>query len=186
MFSTDHPLVKAALVHLNKVRPKALSLETLLADTHFSLGFEDIATQKPKRLAEDMRILSANLLACFSRGLVSLHVHQPRFSLEVSEYPVASPVARLLVQERNTQITNLRHERVDLDEFDRYLIRHLDGKHNFDDLLKIFLSGPVAEGSLVVKSKDKATQNHEQIEQVLAEEVVFHLRWLAQASLLIS
>ena len=222
IFSTGHPLVKAALVQLDEIWPQAMTLEALLAAARARLGGEatpatleigSIFKIEPnsvisKAQAEDpVRVLSASLLACFARGLVSLHVYRPHFSPEVSERPVVSPVARFLTQERNTRITNLWHERVDLDEFDRYLIRRLDGRHDYEALLAAFLSGPVAEGVLAlkgtprrgVKDQDQSPEHPPsggtahlpaggtaQIKQVLAEEMSVHLRWLARASLLIS
>jgi hypothetical protein len=56
--------------------------------------------------------------------------------LEVSERPIASPVARFQLR-RGARVTNLRHERIELEGLTLRLFTHLDGTNDRAALLKI-------------------------------------------------
>jgi hypothetical protein len=70
------------------------------------------------------------MLECFRSHLVGLHLFVPPLVLRPGERPVARPVARLWAAEADSGITNLRHHTVELCEFDRLLLRFLDGRHD--------------------------------------------------------
>ena len=61
-----------------------------------------------------------------STSLVELWLHPPRFVVQPSARPLASPLARHQVKMQN-RVTNLRHESVFLGEFERQLLLLLDG-----------------------------------------------------------
>jgi methyltransferase-like protein/2-polyprenyl-3-methyl-5-hydroxy-6-metoxy-1,4-benzoquinol methylase len=181
MFSTEHPLVKSALVQLDAVWPEARSLDTLLGEARKRLG----RNSKPAQQQQEKQVLAANLLACFGRGLLGLHVHVPGLTTTVSGRPQASPIVRLLSQTRLNHLTNLWHERIEIDQFDQYLLGYLDGEHKIDDLLEVFLAGPIAEGKLVLEEKGKAVEGTVEVRKLLEDELSVHLEWLAKASALI-
>ncbi len=72
----------------------------------------------------DAQVLGANLLTAYSYSdkLVELHAYAPPVAREVGDRPAASHVARFQASHHNDRVTNLRHERVSLDEADRYLL----------------------------------------------------------------
>lgn len=173
--ATDHPVTKAAMLYLAEIWPQAVPFDGLLSTAHSRLGLDATAKQ------DDATVLAANLLTAYgySGKLVELHVYAPHFVLEVSERPVASPLSRFQAQS-SSRVTNLRHERVRLNEFDRYLLRHLDGSHDRAALIEALSAGPVAEGILVIQ------QDAEKARDVLAGGVEKSLRWLARTALLVS
>jgi methyltransferase-like protein len=130
--------------------------------------------------------VGTNLLKAYSYGgdLVELHVHAPRMAREASARPVASPLARYQAQ-RAHLVTNLRHERVTLDAFNRHLLRYLDGNHDRAALLERFLAGPVAEGALKVQQNGAPVEDAGEIEATLAEALESNLYGLARAALLV-
>ncbi len=130
--STDHPVTKAAMLYLTRVWPQVVSFEGLLAEAC------DILNEVPHDIAADAQLLAANLLKAYgySDNLVELHVYAPHFVVEVSERPVASPVARLNAATRGP-VTNVRHERVRLNEISYYLMPYLDGSRDRAALLEI-------------------------------------------------
>ena len=180
--STDHPVSKAAMLYLGRVWPRAVRFDTLLTTARAKLGLNSA----PDSLALDAQVLATNLLTAYgySGNLVELHVHTPTFALEINERPVSSPLARLQARDRTT-VTNLRHERVSLDAFSRYLLRHLDGRHDRSALLNRFMAGPVAEGTLVLEGDSQPVTDTKKLKALLAEELETHLRWLARAALLV-
>ena len=179
--STDHPVTKVALTRLRAAWPQAIHFTDLLAAARAQLGLDP----SPEKSASDAQVLAANLLKAYtySSNLVELHVYPARFTTEISACPLASPWARWQAEEPG-QITNLRHERVELDEVARFLLRHLDGTRDRAALFNV-VAKPLRDGTLVVRQDDQPVEDLAQAEAILAEELDTNLQWLAQAALLV-
>jgi SAM-dependent methyltransferase len=126
-FSATDPVLTAALLCLAQSWPCALSFETLRAGARARLG----PAGDPGR---DARSLEANLLRLYSCGLVELHACASAFVAAAGERPAASPLARQQVKAAAV-VTNLRHGVVPLDEQERLVLRHLDGRRDRAALL---------------------------------------------------
>lgn len=178
-FATDHPLTKAALLHLADLWPQALAFDELVDAAYARLG---AAPVNHAARAQDEQLLCANLLKgyAYSGRLIELHTRAPRFSAVVSERPVASPWARYQAQ-TSGEVTNLCHVRVELKGIAQYLLSHLDGTHDRAALLA-GLERSVADGTLILHSD--ATEPPLQSQPVLAEELDEALRGLARVALL--
>ena len=116
MYTTSDPLTADALRHLSEISPQSRGFASLLTEARLS--------------DKGAQTLSANLLQAFSCSaqLVELQTFAPVFSLEVSEYPLASPLARLQAR-RSSIVSNLRHEQIILDDLHTRLLPLLDGQH---------------------------------------------------------
>ncbi len=184
--SIDHPLSKAAMHCLSEAWPKALRFEELLGKAYQMLGEEAGMPVEHEQQAKDEQVLSANLLKAshHSTNLVEFHTLAVQLAAAPGNYPHASDVARLMAQE-NGLVTNLNHERVTIDEFDRFLLAYLDGSHDRQALLDLLMEGPVAQGVLKLEDEQLA-QSDSQKRDLLAEELERRLDWLAQASLFVS
>ena len=195
-FATDHPVTKAALLHLNDVWPRAVLFEELLNHAYARLGqaAPDSATHM-----QDTLVLSANLLKGFaySSRLIDLHVHAPQFVAQVSARPTASPWARYLAQS-GPEVTNLCHMRVELKGIAQYLLSHLDGTCDRAALLD-GLEKSVASGLLILHESSAAPENPNapdaahnatpdaaDLRKILAEELEEALQGLARVALLIA
>ena len=85
---------------------------------------------------KDALLLGEILLRVYGAGLVQLHSYVPHFVLEVSQRPVASPLARLQIQNCPI-VTSLRHANVEIeDPIGGHLLVLLDGTRNRTDLLR--------------------------------------------------
>jgi len=130
-------------------------------------------------------VLSANLLRSFtySERLVELHSHRPSFLMKPGTAPVGSPWARLQA-EGSDNVTNLRHERVDVDALSRFVLRLLDGKHDRASLITA-LTKPLLEGQLVMNRNGEtvAAADAAACLDMELEETLFHL---ARAALLVA
>jgi SAM-dependent methyltransferase len=134
VLTTDHPVSKAALRHLSAISPQVCPFDELLSAALVEVygnGLPDTAVRE-----QDAQVLALNLLKghSYSRHLVGLHAYQPQFSLVVSDRPYALPSARYYARQ-GAQVTNLRHERVNLDEPARLLLPLLDGRHRRIELI---------------------------------------------------
>lgn len=169
-FTTNHPVTKAALMHLGRIAPMTLPFGRLLHQAILAVypTMPDQAT-----INQHATLLAVNLLqaATYSPMLMELHTWQAPFTLEIEEKPVASPYARWQSQ-MMIQVTNLRHERIRLDELTHFLLRLLDGTVD-REMLKERIAAAIKSGHL-------SPPKHADMEQ----ELNLALKWLAQAALL--
>jgi methyltransferase-like protein/cyclopropane fatty-acyl-phospholipid synthase-like methyltransferase len=213
--ATDHPVTKAAMLYLSETWPQVVTLDTLLEKAYERLRQAalpgEIATPENAEVrSRDLQVLKANLLQGFiaSSSLVELHVHSPGLSTFVSDCPVASPWARYRVQAEAERlkasqgdkpgpltVTNLRHERIELEGITPYILYHLDGKCSRVELLAR-LEQYLEDGSLQIHLSDEDKTGAEQSEIVtvdidqakkkLAEKLDEVMNWLAKAGLLLA
>jgi methyltransferase-like protein len=172
IFTTDHPLTKAALYHLSKYSPQVFTFEAIVSSACSDLGIESPSDQ-------DVQVLAANLLQAFtySMQLVELHAYLPAFTVEISEKPIGSPFARFQAK-GGARVTNLRHERVDLDAVSHIVLQCLNGQHNRESLVDVLMT--LLE-KRAIRLRDDGELTHDQ----LLDEVERSLRWLAGVGLLV-
>ena len=149
LLTIDHPCSKAALACLAEVWPCALVFPELLSRARARLE------QNGSRLSAeslDAQVLGANLLRAFSYSinLVDLHSYAPALVYPGGDYPVASRVARNQAVEDYT-VTNLYHERVNLDDLEQYLLPRLDGTQNLQSLLQDLVKGLLSNEGISVE-----------------------------------
>ncbi len=187
--ATDHPVTKAAMRYLYDIWPQAVSFDQALSEARARLaarGGTANETSGERARSIDAQILGANLLKAYSYSgtLVRFHTYDPPLTLTVGEHPQASPLARLQARDSHI-VTNLRHERVTLDAFNRYLLRHLDGQHDREALLQAFLDGPVADGVLKIQQEGQPVESPPEVRQLLTEALERNLHGLARTALLL-
>lgn len=138
-------------------------------------------------------MLTENLLTAYSysNSLVDFHSYLPAYVPVVSERPVASTVARYQVRQGGL-VTNLRHERVTLDNLDGFVLYHLDGSRDRAALVDLIMDGPVAHGALSVQQADGPAArgagnalDEQAMRALLATELERKLDWFACAALLV-
>lgn len=177
--STNDPLVKAALLCLSRAWPRSLPFHDLWAHVEATLARGDEAWA---RLAQSPGLLEELVLQCWMGGLIEAHVHVVPFVLEVSERPLASPLARLQA-DGDGLLTNLRHLSVRLDDFDRLVLHQLDGNRDRDAILDA-LAALVDEGVLTLEQDGRALPGAE-ARPLLEQALTPALQRLAQSALLI-
>lgn len=186
VLATDHPVSKAAMLHLAQIWPRATSFAELMAVARAQVGRPTDPAADPAGWADDAHALGFNLLKAhvYSTNLVELHTYAPALTLQVSERPVASLAARIQAQQSEIT-TNLWHERIQLEAVDRQLLQLLDGTHDrarlVDDLVAL-----VAQGVLTIRQHEAVVQEPTQVRGLLVEKLEESLRKFAQMALLIA
>lgn len=182
--TSDHPVTKAAMCHLQAIAPQGIRFDTLLAEA--SAQVYGTAGPSPAQAREDAQLLATSLLRGFSyhTSLVELHCYLPAFVTEASERPLASPYARLQGQER-TIVTNLRHERVTLDPFTRHLLPLLDGNHTREQLLAEFMARARNE-EVAFTYQGQPIHEENKRQEIASQQLEISLRFLAEAALLLA
>jgi methyltransferase-like protein/SAM-dependent methyltransferase len=179
--TTANPLARALFWYLIESQPQRVPFEKLVSEVESKarqgLGFvpkpdQDLASE----LADFVWLM-------YSAGLVDLHVHVPPFTTQVSERPVASPLARLEARDGDV-ITTLHHRSLRLgDSLQRGLVMLLDGTRDHDalkkDLLRLFESG-----ALTLVEGDKPVSDMQMVEKRIAAETENVLGGLARTAVL--
>jgi methyltransferase-like protein/SAM-dependent methyltransferase len=178
------PLMKAAVVHLSQVWPRAVLFEQLCQAARRLLGAVPV---RPETLQEhDAERLGKALLSIYtgaSSGLIEFHLHPPQPVVELSPRPCASPLARLQAAQGHP-VTTLRHNTCVLPEFDRQLLCLLDGSRDRSALLDA-LAELAAQDVLVVYEDGEPVTAGQSIRRHLADALEQQLPGLARRALLI-
>ncbi len=184
VLSIDHPASKAALVYLAEQWPQAVPFDSLLAAARERLAEPGLPAVEPQ--PEDQQVLAVNILRAFlySPDLVELHAYPLPFVTVPSARPVARPWVRWQARE-GTQVTNMRHERVDLDPLNQFLVQRLDGTWDTERLVDLLLAESAAEGKLVVEHEHAKATDPGHLRGVVTAELQANLRWMAGAALLV-
>jgi methyltransferase-like protein/2-polyprenyl-3-methyl-5-hydroxy-6-metoxy-1,4-benzoquinol methylase len=173
----NRPLAKAALLHLSQSWPQAIPFPELLASARRLVPSEKDENENAAALCE-------LLLRAFAAGVIELHVWAPRFVSEVSEHPLASPVARHQ-NRRMKRITTLRHTGLELnDALSRNLLNFLDGTRDFATLVEA-LAELVQAGDATLDSEGEAVTEPAQIRKIIAAELPLALKGLARSAVLV-
>ena len=129
--STNNPLAKAAMLHLGRIWPQAISFSDLLR-TARSLSGRDSAGEP---LEDDADWLANMLLKLYAANFAELHTHVPSFVTKPSGKPVATALVRAQLR-FGPHVTTLRHASISVDdESGRHLLSLLDGTRDRAQLL---------------------------------------------------
>jgi len=181
--NSREPLVKAAMTCLAEAWPQALPFTQLVEKARArvqAIKCEDHSADA------DTQALGQTLLSFYgtaSTNLIELYLNPPAFVTAVSDRPRAFALARLQAA-RGPRVTNLRHESVFLGEFERQLLRLLDGTHDRAALADA-LGRLAATGELTVE-KDGSSVPESQLAETIAAAIDRQLPLLAGNALLIA
>jgi len=180
--ATGHPLAKAAIMTLGETWPRSLPFEDLLAKSRGRLGRDAKNGLEP---GQDAMALCQILLETYAAGLVELHLYVPAFVVEVSERPMASPLARLQARDGNS-VTTLRHTRIQMDgDLERHLLLSLDGTRDRAALLRD-LAGLVDSGAITVRESGTPVHDRAKGLKIVREGLEPNLTRVARLALLVA
>ncbi len=184
-FSTDHPATKVALIHLFRSSPKSILLAELVNKVVHDMHDKGSTSPDKATIESDTLLLLDNLLRAFSVNmkLVELRLYEPPYTTTASEKPLASRVAQWQVDQGFANITNLRHEMLDLLHLSRFLLPYLNGKNDRNALLKI-MRDLVQKEAVTLTDTDGQVTDTETINKILRQELEKNLQWLGRVALL--
>jgi methyltransferase-like protein len=141
--STADPLARALFWYLGEKDPERIPFQQLVTDVELrarqKLGF----VPKPDQdVAQD---IAEFIWAAYCAGLLDLHLHAPPYVVQVSDKPLASPLARWQAR-RSDVVATLHHRTLKLgNSIHRGILALLDGSRDRaalrTDLLQVFDSG---------------------------------------------
>lgn len=126
----DHPVSKAALALVGEAFPMPIAAADLLERARARCPDE-------ARNDDDPAVLAHALTAGFQMGLLTLHCDAPAFAADAGERPVASPLARLQIEDGDELVFSLRPSMVRLEtRIALELVHLLDGTRDRVALLR--------------------------------------------------
>ena len=178
---TGSSLAKAALLHLAEIYPHSISFDDLLAAARHRIVEKSIAF--PNNAAPE---LADALLAMYAAPIVQFHVHAPRFTTDVSEHPLVSPIARWCLARGAETVTNLRHcgTRIE-DPIAAQLMLLLDGTRD-RAALAAELATFCAKRSLIRHENGPPVIDLEELRNVIRPGLEENLRKLARMAVLVA
>ena len=180
-FTTDHPLSVEAFKHLRYIFPMAISFIDLVKEC-----LKHVTLEKGESIDEHAALVAANFIRAYSysESLVEFHLHPAEVSVNISVKPEASMIARWQL-DHMVKVTNMRHERVELDDFSRCLLGHLDGTHDHEELIEL-LSYDRQEGRFDLEAADIGEVETEVNVDPLDDLLNARLRYFALTALLVN
>jgi hypothetical protein len=183
MVAMDHPLSKAALVHLSEVWPQSLHFRELFETAQSLTG--DEAWRSNPSAADEARVMAEILLKLYAAGVVELRTHAPQFATTVSARPQASRLARLQAA-RDRIVTNLCHASVKFeDEIGVRLLQLLDGSRDRAALMNDLKASPQSQRLRAHGNGQPAEQAGSEV-RINAEDLEKNLAKLARLALLVA
>ena len=128
-FATDNPITKEAMRILLDIFPQSIAFTELHKQVMQAVYSRTPDDESQHR---DRMVLAAQLLQMFtySDTLVEFHTAPTDCTTKVSDRPKVSEVVRWLVAQGYQTVSNMRHQRVQLDDMARLLLPLLDGEHS--------------------------------------------------------
>jgi methyltransferase-like protein len=141
--ATAHPLAKAALQHMSENWPAPFTIEQITSAALERLSAAGMVFDSSLESARQE--MCQLLLTAYGAGLVEVLSQPPGYTLNVSERPVASPIARRQLALGDT-VTSLLHTTLEIsDPLARRLVLLLDGTRDrvalIEGLLPLIDSG---------------------------------------------
>lgn len=182
-FATDHPITKNAMTYLLEQFPLSVSFDELYKNTQqetYNRPPDDETQQR------DKIILSAHLLQMFtySDTLMEFHTMPTSCTTKISDKPKVSPLARYLVEQGYSTVSNMRHQRVQLEPLSQLILPLLDGDHSQRALIT-HLKGLVESGKITFENNDGKPLTKVKLQSRIKHELNQQLGWFAHAALLI-
>jgi methyltransferase-like protein/2-polyprenyl-3-methyl-5-hydroxy-6-metoxy-1,4-benzoquinol methylase len=187
--TTDHVLTQAALRHVGASWPQCVSFPALVAAAAAERTSHGPGGPSAAASAQDLSHLAVNLLQLYAAGMLELHVAPPPIATCVTARPVASPWARFQIEQGRT-VTNLRHQRVQMDPLALRLVWLMDGTRDRPQLLDELAEWVVREGVSLpgseVQPGSPQPVTRTAIREMLSQTLEDALQTAANSSLLIA
>ena len=176
MVSTNHPAIKSLFLTLYEARPRAIPAMELLDTVRQQLA--DLQADPAAIPTEES--LASLLVQAYVGGSAVLHVCPAKFTMQLSERPLASPLARFQAR-HGRPVVNLRHQACELTNLERAILMHLDGQRDRAALLEV-LRALMRDAVLVPTTEETSQTTPPSLDDLLS----LSLTRINQAALLLS
>lgn len=180
--TTKEPLLKAAMLELRAAWPRPIHFQDLLHQARGRL-YPGAQVIDAERAMNDARNLARPLLRCYATTHVDLHADPPQVAYTIPEMPQTSKLVRYQANQPGP-VTNLTHEMVQLGDFERQVVKLLDGTRDKTAIVET-LAQLVFDNKLVVHEKGKPVSDPDQVRFILGKVLEEAIPSLARRNLLL-
>ncbi len=155
--STSSPFMKAIIYTMSEHSHTMLKIDDIL-----KLAAKKLKNAKPEDLKNDFM---NNAMKLVLSGYMIISADAPKHAAKTTEKPVVFDLVRFQCEHTpNFWITNLKHERLAINIFDKFALRYLDGKNNMDKLKELMLSH-VIKGDITISRDNVKLEDKKEIEK---------------------
>ncbi len=176
--STIDPVFKTALLCLVEAFPRSLGFDELWSLTKTRLA------RAGAEVVDHPDVLAGRLLQAYGANALELHTFEPPFPAEPSEKPRALAMARLAAEAGNS-VPNYRHRQTNLSDFDRLVIRQLDGIRTHPEIVERLVDA-VVDGSFAIQDNGLPLKDPTSVRPILERSLPPSLARLNRGALLVS
>lgn len=177
--TTGDPGFKAVLAILAESWPRSLPFETL-----WTLSCARRGQPGEPLTPENRARLTSQLLQGYAAHSVELHTLESPFAEQPSEKPLGHPYARRRAAEGALRLPNLRHCLVTPSDFDRLVLRQLDGKRDRAAIVSALVDA-VSKGEFVIHQNGAPLKDPAVTGPILSRSLEPSLRRLAATLMLV-
>ena len=182
VLTTSDPVVKAAMQQLREVWPMSIPFLELAAIARSRIGGR-MSVMQTDAMSPATLHLAGTMLRCYGTSQIDLRTTRPGFTLQISERPLASPLARTQA-EAGLPVTDRQHGSPPLDDFQRQLLVLLDGTRSRTDLLEA-LTQKVRNGELLLHQNGNRVSASTNARELLDSWLTPAMESLARCALLV-
>jgi methyltransferase-like protein/cyclopropane fatty-acyl-phospholipid synthase-like methyltransferase len=180
--SSPSPLIKVALQTLSEKWPRCVPIPELKSLVYDRLDAPPIPNPAP--VDRSKLAFEHAMLKCYSAGMIEFVTYEPSFVREVSAKPVASPLVRQQA-ESGRRVVNMRHRNVELTEFERLVVRQLDGERDRDAVLERLVAAVIDKSFTLSQQDGRPITDRAQAMSILERSLNPCLQKLGNTALLV-
>ena len=128
-----------------------------------------------------------NLLRALLAGIIEISTYPPNYTTLIEEKPFSCPFARYQIDSNQNFVTNRRHQVIHLGALEKLLLKHSDGNHDINDLIKIVLEEVQSDRLIIFdKNNQSINKNEKNIQEIVKKFCITGLDTLSHQALLVS
>ena len=157
--STSSPAMKAILYSFSENINNPISFDKITTLANKKLGGNKLAEIKNEFLNNAMKLVL--------QGYINITLHNTRESVNLDK-PKAAKLAHYQVSNTpNMWVTNLKHEVVGINIFEKFALKYMNGKHDKAEILESIMQH-VEKGELTLSREGQNIKNPVEVKQELA------------------
>lgn len=156
--SSSSPYMKAILYTFSEHIGNPMSFNTIVTDANKKLH--------DNKLNEIKEELLANALKLVLQGYITITTQSGRGEVKLDKPKASKLIMYQVSNTSNTWVTNLRHEVLAINLFEKYALKYMDGKNDRKNIIELIIKH-MDSGEIVLSRDDKKIEDHDEIRKEL-------------------
>jgi methyltransferase-like protein/cyclopropane fatty-acyl-phospholipid synthase-like methyltransferase len=152
--SSSSPYMKAILYTFSEHVGNPMSFDQIITDANRKLH--------GNKLDELNAELLANAVKLVLQGYITITTQTSRGEVKLDKPKASKLVIYQVTHTSNTWVTNLRHEAIAINLFEKYALQYMDGKNDKKSIIELIIKH-VDSGEIVLSREDKKIEEHNEM-----------------------